>query len=229
MNVKLFIATPAFDGKVNVQYAIALAETVALLQKNHIQIEYRIVTSGSLLCAERNRLVSAFMKSDCTHMLCIDSDIGWPAAAVIGLLSRQVDFIAGCYPARGEKSFLFRPTKKEDESLVVDAPKGLISMQYIPAGFMLLSRNAIQSMYDKHSHLKFTPKDPSQVEGYALFNTELYEGEFWGEDFVFCRNARNAGIEIWVDPMIQFDHAGNIGMLAEVLTDKPIEEQKKET
>ncbi len=225
MNIKLFIATPAFDGKVNVQYAISLSETVSLLSKSHIQVEYRIVTSGSLLCAERNRLLDAFLKSDCTHILCVDSDIGWPAAAVIGLLSKKEEFIAGCYPARGEKSFLFRPTPREDGSLLVDSSKGLISMQYIPSGFMLLTRNVIQSMIEKYTELKFTPKDPSQEEGYALFNTELYEGEFWGEDFVFCRRAREAGFEIWVDPMIQFDHAGNIGMLAEVLTDKPPQEQ----
>jgi len=223
MNIKLFIATPAFDGKVNVQYAIALAETVVLLQKNHIQAEYRIITSGSLLCAERNRLVDSFLRSDCTHMLCVDSDIGWPPAAVMGLLSKQVDFVAGCYPARGEKTFLFRPTAKEDGSLVVNPAKGLVNMQYIPAGFMLISRNVLQTMCEKYQELKFTPKDASQAVGYALFNTELFEGEFWGEDFVFCRRVRETGFEIWVDPMIQFDHAGNIGMLAEVLTDKPPE------
>lgn len=221
MNIKLFIATPAFDGKVFVQYAIALADTVALLNKNHIQSEIKIVTSGSLLCAERNRLIDAFIKSDCTHILCIDSDIGWPPEAVVGLLSKQVDFAAGCYPARGEKSFLFRPTLKEDSSLLTDPQKGLINMQYIPAGFMLLTRNLIQTMIDTHPELKFTPKDTSKNSGYALFNTEIYEGEFWGEDYVFCRHARESGFEIWVDPMIQFDHAGNIGMFREVLTDKP--------
>lgn len=223
MNVKLFIATPAFDGKVFVPYAISLSETILLLAKNHIQCEYRIVTSGSLLCAERNRLVDSFLRSDCTHMLCIDSDIGWPPTAVMGLLSKKEDFIAGIYPARGEKTFLFRPSRKEDGSLLVNTEKGLLQMQYIPAGFMLLSRNVIQTMVDKFQDLKFTPKDPSQCVGYALFNTELYEGEFWGEDFVFCRRAREVGFDIWVDPMIQFDHAGNIGMLAEVLTDKPPE------
>lgn len=220
MNIKLFIATPAFDGKVTVPYAISLADTVAVMQTNHISCEYRIVTSGSLLCAERNRLVMSFLHSDCTHMLCIDSDIGWPPNAVLGLLSKKVDFAAGLYPARGDKCFLFRPTLNPDGSVVVDKEKGLLSMQYIPAGFMLLTRNLLQTMVDDNPEMKFVPKDPKADSGYALFNTEVYEGEFWGEDFVFCRVARNSGFDIWVDPMIEFNHAGIVGCVTSVLENR---------
>jgi len=227
MNVKLFIATPAFDGKVHVPFAISLAETSVLCAKNHINVEYRVVTSGSLLCAERNRLLSSFLDSDCTHILCIDSDLGWPAQAVLAMLSKKVPFIAGCYPARTEKSFLFRPSVNENNSLVTDKERGLVKMEYIPAGFMLIERQVIEKMIETTPERKFTPKDPSIPSGHALFNTEIYEGEFWGEDFVFCRLAREAGFDIWVDPLIQFNHAGNIGMFAEVLTDKPPEEQVK--
>ena len=226
MNVKLLIATPAFDGKTHVPYAISLAETCCLLQKNHIGIEFRIVASGSLLCAERNRLIKAFLDSDCTHMLCIDSDLGWPAQAVIAMLEKKEDFIAGCYPARIEKSFLFRPSVNPDTSLIVNKEKGLIKMDYIPAGFMILSRHLLEKMVNDYPERKFTPKDPNAPSGVALFNTELHDGEFWGEDYMFCRLARQSGFDIWVDPLIQFNHAGNIGMLAEVLTDKKPEEQK---
>jgi hypothetical protein len=34
---------------------------------------------------------------------------------------------------------------------------------------------------------------------------------------VFCRRARQAGIDIWVDPFIQFNHNGKIGMLFEYM------------
>jgi hypothetical protein len=155
-------------------------------------------------------------------MFCVDSDLGWPAQAVLAMLSKKVPFIAGVYPARLEKSFLFRPSLNSDGSVVVDQEKGLLKMEYIPAGFMLLERKVLETMIEKNPHTKFVPKDPANTtgSGHALFNTEVYEGEFWGEDFVFCRLARAAGFDIWVDPVIQFDHAGNIGMLAEVLTDK---------
>lgn len=219
---KLFIATPAFDGKVNVQYAISLAETQLLLAQNNIEVQININSSGSLLVAERNRLNKAFLKSDCTHMLCIDSDLGWPAQAVLGMLNHDVDFVAGSYPARGEDIFLFRPCLNEDKSLQKHFDKDIFKMLYIPSGFMLIKRHVIERMISHFPELYFEPKnkDLKHENGYCLFNTEVIDGEFWGEDYVFCRRAREAGFDIWVDPLIEFDHAGTRGMLASVLTNE---------
>lgn len=216
---KLFIATPAFDGKVNVQYAIALAETYALLASKGIETVIRIHSSGSLLVAERNRLLKAFMQSDCTHMLCIDSDLGYPAQAVAALLEQDVDFVGGCYPARGENIFLFRPVYLENKSLVVNE-KNLIKMEYIPAGFLLFKREVIKKLIDIHPELYYKPKDAASADqdGYYLFQLGLRDGEFWGEDFEFCRLVREANFDIWVDPMIEFDHNGTRGSLVNCLT-----------
>jgi hypothetical protein len=223
---KIMIATPAFDGKVHVQYALSLAETELLLAMNGIKTEHRVVTTGSLLCAERNRLLKAFMSSDCTHILCIDSDLGWPPNAVINMIKKDEDFIGGCYPARKDKIFMFRPCVEENGAIKVKREKELLKMEYIPAGFMLIKRHVIEKMMADHPETKFVPKDPNQPDGYALFNTEVFEGEFWGEDYVFCRRVKESGFDIWVDPMIQFDHAGVIGMLVECLSDKPPEQKE---
>ena len=55
-----------------------------------------------------------------------------------------------------------------------------------------------------------------------LFNYENKLIEFFGEDYVFCNRAREAGIEIWCDPLIQFSHAGKIGMLRDCLLQNQI-------
>lgn len=220
--MKVFIATPAFDGRVHVQYAIALAETSSLLNSHGIGIQININSSGSLLVAERNRLNKQFLASTCTHMLCIDSDLGWPAHAVKAMLDHDVDFVAGLYPARGENIFLFRPVYHEDRSIVRHPENGLLKMNYIPAGFMLIKRHVIERMTAHFSHLYFEPKhqDYKMENGYCLFNTEVVDGEFWGEDYVFSRRVREAGFDIWVDPLIEFDHAGTRGSMLQVLTDK---------
>ncbi len=217
---KIFICTPAFEGKVHVQYAIALADSISLLRSMGVQCETRLTASGSILCAERNRLTEAFLKTDCTHMMCIDSDLGWNPHAMANLFKRDMDFVAGCYPARAGKVFIFRPILKEDGSVVADPVKQLIQMEYIPAGFMLIKRHVIEKMREDNPDLYFKPKinKPGDGDGYALFLDGLLDGEFWGEDYHFCRIARKSGFEIWVDPMIEFDHAGVRGMLAETLT-----------
>lgn len=218
--MKIFIATPAFDGKTHVQYATSLSDTTSLLTQHGIGYQLCITVSGSILSAERNKLVSIFMQSDCTHILCIDSDLGWPAQAIPAMLLKDVEFVAGLYPTRGNKKFLFRNQTNENGSLIVDADKKLVKMQCIPAGFMLINRSAIEKMIEHHPELYFEPKDKVHEGRYALFNTLLMDGEFWGEDYVFCRRAEAAGIDIWIDPAIQFDHAGTLGSFAEALTDK---------
>lgn len=219
--MKIMIATPAFAGKLDIIYALSLANTMHLLQVHEIDVEPLIVASGSLLVAERNRIVQAFWESDCTHLLCIDADLGWPPQAVLAMLESKKEFVAGCYPARDpsnkEKEFLFRP--EYNNSGLIIQEKHLLKMQYIPAGFMLISRSVIEKMRDKHPDLYYEPKYSrnNPEAGYCFFNTEVWQGEFWGEDFVFCRKAREAGVEIWVDPLIQFDHAGTVGMLLDAL------------
>lgn len=220
MNIKIMIATPAYSGEVNIPYLMSFAETTHELKIRGIQVVPLVITSSSLLVSERNRIIEAFWKSDCTHLLCIDADLGWPWQAVLAMLDQNKDFISGVYPSRkpDENAFIFRPALNDDGSIVQE--NHLLKMEYVPAGFMLISRNCISTMREKLPHLYYCPKDPESLHGsaYAFFNTEIYEGEFWGEDYVFCRNARQAGIDIWVDPLIQFNHAGKIGMLIEALT-----------
>lgn len=223
-NKKLMIATPAYSGKVDIPYALSYANTYLACAIRNIEVKPLIVASGSLLVAERNRILEAFWNSDCTHLLCVDSDLGWPPEAVLAMLEANKEFVAGIYPARGDKNtFLFRPVTESTGKIVND--KHLLKMNYIPAGFMLLSRSCVEKMRNHFPELYYEPKNKEAAgnpqAGYCLFDTQVWEGEFWGEDFVFCRRAREAGVEIWVDPFIQFDHAGTMGMLIQALTTDP--------
>jgi len=223
--IKLFVATPAFNGKVNIQYSLALNDTVLLLKENNIQVMTLLSKSGSLLCAERNRLTAAFLKTDCTHILCIDSDLGWNPSVVLELLKIDKDFIAGVYPCRGENVFLFRPVYNENKSIKNDGR--FIEMESIPAGFMLIKREVIEKMIADTPELAYCPKDKPDEAAHGLFETKILNGEFWGEDFIFCQRARESGFKIYVDPMIEFDHDGTRGMLMYALTNQSPEEQLK--
>lgn len=216
--IKVMIATPAFSGQVHICYALSLAETINCLCHFGIEPQPRISHSGSLLVAERNRLIKLFLESECTHILFVDSDLGWPAIAVKSMIEHDRDFVAGLYPARGSDIFLFRPCLNKDETLVMDE-RGLFKMNYVPAGFMLLKRKALEKMIDHFPELYFKSKQDG-IDGNCLFDTEVWEGEFWGEDYVFCRRAREAGIDIWVDPLIEFEHHGIRGRLIDSLKKK---------
>lgn len=212
---KLLISTPALDGKVYGSYAVALAETFALLLSQGIEARIGIRHAGSLLMSERNAILKDFLDGDYTHLLCIDADIAWQANSVLQLLSYDQDFVGACYPARGADAFFLRP-EIDGNGNMVETSQHLLRMTAIPAGFMLLSRRLIETMCRHFAHLYYAPKNVGALEngtqmgrsGHALFNCELIDGEFWGEDYVFCLRAKEAGFSVLVDPRIELDHAG---------------------
>lgn len=229
---KFFIGTPAYEGKVHVQYAMSMLDTCEILRALNYNPMVRVPVGGSLLVADRNRILQMFWESEAEYLLCVDSDLGFDARVLLKMMkdmeNENIEFIAGVYPSRDAKGFNFRPFVEEDGRIVMDEKTKLLKMEYVPAGFMLLKRDVVRKLHDKFPELYYTPKDPrnGSESAYCIFDTEVWEGEFWGEDYVFCRRVREAGVDIWVDPLIQFNHAGVVGALVEVLTDDPNKAQK---
>jgi hypothetical protein len=221
---KLMIASPCYHGKVDTQFTLSLIQSLYLLDHSNIQTVVLLPATGSILAKERNDILEAFMQSDCTHLLMVDSDMGWQPDAPKKYLDYDVDFIAGCYPARtnnrNSPEFIFVPDAEKSGNIKRDENKKLLKILRAPAGFMMVSRNMIELMRDKYEHLYFegVGNNNNFKSGYALFNTEIINGNFWGEDYVFCKRAIDAGFTIWCDPNIVFDHAGVIGSLTDILT-----------
>lgn len=211
---KIFIATPAYQGTVHACYALALNETTQLLAKYSIDYSVHISSTSTMLVAERNHLLAVFLKSDATHILCIDSDLAWPATAVKDFLDFDEEFIAGVYPSRRNHTYYCKFLKNADGSLK-RSEKNLIEATAVPAGFMLIKRSAIEKMIEYHPELRYSYDDA--FEEYCLFNTEVKNGKFQGEDYVFCSRACAADIKIWIDPLVEFDHAGVKGMFMDAL------------
>ena len=229
---KMMIASPCHHGKVDTAFTLSLIQSLHMLDHVGIQTNVLLPTTGSLLSKERNDILEAFWQSDCTHLLCIDSDLGWEADAPLRLLNYDVDIVAGVYPARRNSDtipkYTFIPMLNDDHAVKQHDQKPLIGMQGVPAGFMMISRECIKKMRDFYPEKKYTGSNNFD-SAYCFFNTELRDGSMWGEDYIFCKNAIEAGIEIWCDPMLQFVHAGVSGSLSEMLSNsKPINNEINE-
>ena len=219
------IATPCHQGKCDTRFTLSLIQSLYMLDHSGIQSQILLPETGSILAKERNDILEAFWRSDCTHLLCIDSDLGWQPDAPLKFLNYDLDFIAGVYPARRNNDklsrYMFLPVVNQDGRMHKNDINGLLKMEGVPAGFMMLSRECLKKMRDHYPEKKCIGSNNFEST-YALFNTEVIDGMMWGEDYIFCKNAINAGIVIWCDPTIMIDHAGEVGSLSEILTrEKP--------
>lgn len=102
---KLFLATPMYGGQCAGMFARSVADLTALCTHYGIGLQMYFLFNESLITRARNYCCDEFIRSDATHMMFIDSDIGFNPNDVIALLALQddeseYDVIGGPYPKK---------------------------------------------------------------------------------------------------------------------------------
>ena len=97
---KLFIATPCYGGQCFGLYAKACLDLQATCIQYGIECRFSFIFNESLITRARNYLVDEFLRSGCTHLLFIDSDIQYNPQDILALLAIDRDIIGGPYPKK---------------------------------------------------------------------------------------------------------------------------------
>lgn len=102
---KLFLAAPMYGGQCAGMFAKSVADLASICTSNGIEMRSYFLFNESLITRARNYCVDEFMRSDCTHMMFIDSDIGFDPRDVLAMLALQgddteYDILAGPYPKK---------------------------------------------------------------------------------------------------------------------------------
>lgn len=102
---KLFIATPMYGGMCTGLYCRSVADLAAICAVHKIPLQLYYLFNESLITRARNYCADEFMRGDATHLMFIDSDIGFNPQDVIALLAlsskeSEYDVIGGPYPKK---------------------------------------------------------------------------------------------------------------------------------
>ena len=102
---RLLVATPMYGGQCAGVYTKSCTDLVALCNKYGVQVQFFYLFNESLITRARNYLADGFLRSGMTHMMFIDSDIGFYANDVIALLAiadseQGKDIVCGPYPKK---------------------------------------------------------------------------------------------------------------------------------
>ena len=84
---KLFVATPMYGGQCHGMYTRSTNDLSALCMHYGIEVKFYYLFNESLITRARNYCCDEFMRSDSTHMIFIDSDIGFDARDVISMMA----------------------------------------------------------------------------------------------------------------------------------------------
>ena len=102
---KIFVATPMYSGICNGQYTRAMIEFQKVCSEYEIQSEFFFLFNESLITRARNYCADEFMRSDFTHLMFVDADIGFNPHDVLALAAladpeTDKDIICGAYPKK---------------------------------------------------------------------------------------------------------------------------------
>jgi hypothetical protein len=230
----LMIGTPAYGGQLTAVYASSVLKFMEACQNlGDNQVEVAVQWGDALVSRARQDLVTRFLEiPQATHLLFIDSDIGFSAEQAFRLLDFDAEMAAAAYPdkrmdlerirkAQGRKGPLQGPeiwsygVEFEDPGKIT-LKDGFARALYAGMGFVLLKKSVFQKMIQHYPELKYTggflPSDPypQSQNRYALFNEFIDEstGRYLAEDRSFCRRWTRIGGEIWVDAQSRLQHVG---------------------
>lgn len=101
----LFVAAPMYGGMCHGSFARSMQDLTATCLKYGIVMRTYYLFNESLITRARNYCVDEFLRSGMSHMMFIDSDIGFNPQDVIALLALQsdespYDVIGGPYPKK---------------------------------------------------------------------------------------------------------------------------------
>ena len=180
----LFVATPMYGGQNHGLYMKACLDLQGLCMQYGISIKFSFLFNESLITRARNYLVDEFLhRSDCTHMLFIDSDINFQPQDVIAMLALDKDVIGGPYPKKAIKwksvynalkrnpdlpmealgqltgDFVFNPVKGT-EKFNVSEPLEVLE---IGTGFMMIKREVFNKMEEAYPMIRYKPDHVGQA------------------------------------------------------------------
>jgi len=189
-----FLATPLHDGRVHEAYMSGVIELAHAAPGRLIVGKF----NGSFLAVSRDVLTAHFLRSNATHLLCVDSDIGFSAEDVQTLLDAKQDFVTGLYAKKTADRLLATPLRKQRQGELVEA-------HYAAAGFLLLTRRCIEQLVAAHPELAY---ETPQGRAWALWSP-LFDVHPYGEDAAFCKRWQQLGGRIWAHPRVVVRHYGD--------------------
>lgn len=212
---KLFIATPMYGGQANGMYVKSILNLQTMCAQYGIEIKFSFLFNESLITRARNYLVDEFLRDEnFTHLLFIDSDIGFDPNDVLALIALDKDIIGGPYPKKSinwntvanvARNHL-EATPADLEAVIGDYVMNPIpgtqqfkvseplEVMEIGTGFMLVKRAVFQKFREEYPHLRYRPDHAGQAnfDGsryiHAYFDTVIdpESHRYLSEDYMFC-------------------------------------------
>lgn len=238
----IFVAMPCYGGFMIGMTAKSLLDLQGLCGHYGIPCRFSFLFNESLITRARNYLCDEFLhRSDCTHMLFIDSDVVLNPQDVIAMLALDKEIIGIGYPKKSinwgniKKAVVKNPNIDENElpklmGQVVFNPVGgtksfnvtePIEVLEVGTGAMMINREVFKKFDEAYPQKKYKPDhvgtdwfDGSrEIMAYFDCYIDDVSKRYLSEDYAFNQLCRKIGIKTWLMPWCETQHIGTFNFM----------------
>jgi hypothetical protein len=212
---------------------VAVGICARLFDRSRMRLEHNIVFP---IQRARNDLTNRFLDSDCEWSFWVDSDMlvpsgdaGWFLGvtgakkipprfaglhAIDQLRSRAKSLIGGVYSKRKYGGEVLASSS----DVIANAKKGpqdrIVPVSWLAAGCMLVHRSVYSDILAKREVIGTGGAKSTARDTWGLFDLDPTPPGY-GEDIAFCRKAKEAGHQSYLDLSIFCGHVGNFSFMPE--------------
>ena len=211
----IHFALPCYGGNMTEQTFMSFLNWSEAARQVGIKWTVETLVNESLISRGRNTMSAKFLAMNDprpTHLMFIDSDIGFEPWHIFALLMRtqvpDIKLIGGLYPMKT------MPIKWVVNGLPGGhkTNDGLEEVTKIGTGFMLIDRIVFTTL-DGHPEIVSFTNDlgiDTKYDPYMknYFDAVVRNGRYLSEDWSACERYRELGGRVWADKRVQLRHTG---------------------
>ena len=240
-NIRIYLGMPMYGGMLSENTLHGVLGLQAWTALQGVGMKLQTIGNESLITRARNTIVSMFLDDQNyigTHLLFIDSDIGFQPENIERLIRADKDIVCGIYPRKcihWDKvinAVKEKPEITEDEvafkalgynlnfenSQSIKLQNGYCEVMEAATGMMLIKREVFRKMKKAYPERKYISDQIVNGKSYRSDNCyDLFgvgklpwdKGErYLSEDYYFSRLWSKIGGKIWADISMPLQHQG---------------------
>jgi hypothetical protein len=201
---KVVFAIPPYPLRPYQQTVDSLRDEVPLIEAAGWEHGVVAEIGNPYISAARAVMLRKALDAKATHIVFLDHDVSWKPGDLLKLIETEGDVVAGTYRfKKDEEVYMGAVNTGPGGSPLVRESDGALSATAIPAGFLRITRAAVNRFMEAYPELCYGEYCSPHVD---LFNHGAHNRLWFGEDYAFARNWIDAGGQIWLVPDLDITH-----------------------
>lgn len=181
----------------------SLEESLPLVEAAGYEHGMAQILNMPYISAARATMLRSALDAKADIIVFIDQDVAWRPRDLVTLIDTEGDVVAGTYRCKIDDEQYMGVLEVEEKRPVVRKSDGALLSKLAPAGFLKVTKEAVDKFMGAYPELCYGPRYHQSVD---LFQHGVHERIWWGEDYTFCRRWRECGGDLWTVPDLSIDH-----------------------